>query len=270
MNSTTLKERAQRGIKLDDILVIDSHTHFGGYPWQKAYDTDFILRKMDRIGVNKACISSLLAVIIDFDLGNKQIDKLVKEHPDRFFGYCVVNPHYPQSIEEMDVYLNKPGFIGVKIHPHVHKCPVKSHRYKHIWETSATKGTVVLSHTEYPSVNCDPLMFGQIAKSYPSVPIILGHSGVSPEGFLRSIEVAKSYNNIYLELCNEYSHHLGEVEYAVKSVGSSRVLFGSDFACEDIGAQIGPILFAEISEDEKRNILGLNIKKLLEKIQRYR
>ena len=49
----------------------------------------------------------------------------------------------------------------------------------------------------------------------------------------------------------------------VESVGPDRVLYGSDYHLFDMRAQIGKIVTADISEEAKRKILGLNAARLL-------
>lgn len=281
MSRLNIKEKAQRGMSLDDILVIDIHAHYGGYAFQEDYApshkveqyTKLMISKMDKIGVDKICVSSVTAIYGDWEIGNNLVEEAVKLHPNRILGYYMVAPHYPESIsiEKMDEYLNKPGWIGLKIHPQDQFVgyPNGLRVYEPVFEIAAEKNMIVLSHTWYPSIYCDPPMFGEIAESYPSVPIILGHAGGSTEGFIRSVETAKEHDNLYLEL-NNYNHHFCEIEYLVKSLGSSRILFGSDFATQAMSAHIGPILFAQISEDEKKDILGLNSKRLLERTKHYR
>jgi predicted TIM-barrel fold metal-dependent hydrolase len=137
-----------------------------------------------------------------------------------------------------------------------------------LWEAANMKKAVVLAHTWYPSLYCDPAMFMEIADAYPSAQIILGHSGGSIDGMVRSVEAANRCENIYLELDN-VAHHYKEIEYLDRSMDTSRILFGSDFSSEDFAPHLGPILLADIEEEHKKMILGQNMKEMLTKINRY-
>lgn len=252
-----LKEKGQIGAKLDKVLVIDSHAHYS-----RTWLTDFdaYIKKMDLVGVDKACYA-----FMDGDMSKAM--ELYKTYSDRILIYYWYDP--TNEGEEVADWLDKPGVIGYKIHPaDSNGYPCNGEKYRVMWEAAEAKKAVVLSHTWYPNKYCDPAMFEEIAETYPSVPIILGHSGGSIEGIIRSIEAANKYENIYLELDN-VSHAYRLVEYLVEHVGISQILFGTDFATEDIGPHLGIILFAKIQEEAKKRILGLNMKELLERIDRY-
>lgn len=272
MSKLTLKEKAQKGIKFEDTLIIDAHAHLVNLAYQpnKVGVKDeraliigkFMLHRMDIIGVDKVCVSSILALHGDLKRGNMDTEKVLNAYPERFFGYYVVNPNDLPSRNEMEKWLDKPGVIGFKIHPNISSYPVDGDGYIPVWETALKKKAVVLSHTWGGNIYCDPLMFSEIARSYPSVPIILGHMGGSTEGIVKSVKVAKEHENIFLETDN-YNHPFGVIEYLVNEIGASRVLCGTDTATEPISVHLGVILYARISEENKKKILGLNMEKLI-------
>ena len=45
---------------------------------------------------------------------NDIVAAAIDRFPDRFLGWVTVNPMIPVSVEEVELYLNKPSFIGVK------------------------------------------------------------------------------------------------------------------------------------------------------------
>ena len=55
----------------------------------------------------------------------------------------------------------------------------------------------------------------------------------------------------------------GVIERLVAEAGADRVVFGSDVPLMDPRPQLGKIITAEISDDEKRLVLGENAKQLL-------
>jgi predicted TIM-barrel fold metal-dependent hydrolase len=54
------------------------------------------------------------------------------------------------------------------------------------------------------------------------------------------------------------------VERVVAAIGADRFMFGSDLTDLPIAWGFGPILFAHITEEEKRLILGENLQKILQ------
>jgi predicted TIM-barrel fold metal-dependent hydrolase len=49
----------------------------------------------------------------------------------------------------------------------------------------------------------------------------------------------------------------------VQRFGASKILFGSDFPDLDTSLNLGPLLTAKISDEDKRLILGLNMERIL-------
>ena len=79
-----------------------------------------------------------------------------------------------------------------------------------------------------------------------------------------AIEIAKKYDNAYLELTDTY-HFNGIIEKMCERAGSEKVIFGTDLPWFDPAYGMGCILFARISDEEKINILRNNILRIIKK-----
>ena len=253
----SLIENVFNGEKINS-LVIDAHGHYG-----TSLMPDFAdyIKEMDRVGIDKYCCAPLYQ--------NDKGLEFLQAYPDRVLLYHWYDPYYDMSEEELSKRLDVPGVIGFKIHPNANGVACNSKAFKTVWELANEKKTAVLSHTWYPNMYCDPSMYAGIAKDYPDAKIILGHSGGSVDGFLRSVKLVNKYENIYMELDNT-NHHYNQTEYLAKNADISKVLFGSDFPTEDFAPHLGPILAAQVEDTIKEKILGQNMKDLLESINRYR
>lgn len=96
---------------------------------------------------------------------------------------------------------------------------------------------------------------------------ILGHTGETFEGIKTCVELANRYENIYLDISGWGFMNKGYLEYLVKRVDVSKILFGSDFSWIDVRYAAAAVLFAGISEREKRMILSLNASRLFGQFQ---
>ncbi len=76
-----------------------------------------------------------------------------------------------------------------------------------------------------------------------------------------AVDAAKEWENLYLDLTGSALPR-GVLELMVARVGAERILFGTDIPFVDIRPQIGYVVFARISDDDKRKILGLNSQRL--------
>ncbi len=77
-----------------------------------------------------------------------------------------------------------------------------------------------------------------------------------------SVEVANECPNIYLETCSSGADH-GTIEYMVEHAGADRVLYGSDMPLMDSRFQVARIVTADMPDQAKRQVLGLNAIRLL-------
>ena len=55
---------------------------------------------------------------------NAYIDRTIQEHPEKFLGWIFVNPKTMDSIEEVERWIGRQGWIGVKTHPFWHSYAV--------------------------------------------------------------------------------------------------------------------------------------------------
>ena len=253
-----LKEKALAGEKLEDVLIIDADAH---YMVEYLPDFDGYIQRMDRVGIDKLFCSTM---------GNLDFQK---SYPDRIlsmYRYRDLSPDHELQKKYLMKWLDNPGTIGFgEVWPNGAGYPCNGDWYQTMWEVADSCKTVVMNHTWYPNQYCDPAMYAEIAEQYTNAQIVLVHSGGSVEGMLRAVKLVNKYDNVYMEL-NTTSHHYKEIEYLAKHANNDKVLYGSDFASEDFASQLGPIVFAQISEEIKAKFLGLNAKALLEKIGRYR
>ena len=244
--------------------VVDAHAHVG--PWFNFFtpepSADSMLRVMDRCGVRLAVVSATYAIGVDAVAGNAQVVAMVRQHPGRFAGYAVFNPHAPESLTDVERLLDMPSMVGIKIHPDVQAYAADGPLYAPIWELAARRAAPVLTHTFVDSPFSDPLMFAAIAARWPEVVMLLGHSGVTGEGHRRAMQVAGAHRNVYLELCGSFTtgHWIRQM---VERVGAQRVLYGSDFPFIELRYALGRVVFAGLPDADLALVLGGNARRIL-------
>jgi predicted TIM-barrel fold metal-dependent hydrolase len=62
----------------------------------------------------------------------------------------------------------------------------------------------------------------------------------------------------------------GFVETAVREVGAARVIYGSDAGGRTFASQLAKVLGADISEADRKAILGENLKRMMMPILRHK
>ena len=222
-----------------------------------------LLRFMDRVGIRTLCASHHLVVTGDLVEGNERSCDAAARFPGRILVYLGYNPNYPEegSVAELDRHIRKPGVMGIKLHPSSHLARPDDVRYRGAFEYARRHGLIVLIHSWGMR---DVAAVERVAREYPTVSMVIGHSGGYEFAAMEeAARVASVNGNVYLDLCLSGMFE-GEVELLVGEAGADKLLFGSDMPFMDPRPNLGRVLFARIGDQDKERILGLNMKRLVE------
>jgi len=245
-----------------DCPVISAHAHYGPYVgiyFPDRGEADSMLKMMDRAGVARA-ICAPHAGLIEPARGHELFARVIAAHPDRFAGYWCVNPNYPESLEQsLAQFERSTGFVGLKFLADYHRQPINGPRYAPALDYANAKGLPILLHTWGGSRYDGPALWADLAERYPRVPLLMGHSGYGEWDL--ALELARRYDNVYLELCAAY-HVNGVIERMVREVGSEKILYGEDMPWFDPQYSIGCVLCAHITDDDRHNILHRNAERI--------
>ncbi len=268
-------------------MIIDGHCHITDidepvWGW-KAFTGDDLIKVMDinfpvngklRI-VDKAVIMPALGITAipntTFEEQHKHVVDMVRKYPDRFIGNMVLNPRL--GVEEGVKYLEKlvkeDNFRMVKLHPTMHNYwPNSPDLVYPIFEAARKLNIPVLIHTGEPPYSV-PVLVAPLAKEFKDVPIIIAHLGTQKICYAdECVYMAQHHDNIFLETGWGVQPRLIE---AVRSLGSSRLIFGSDCPPMEIWSWVRPVevlgwdppLGVNLSTQEVENILGDNLAKLM-------
>jgi predicted TIM-barrel fold metal-dependent hydrolase len=259
----SLLERGRRGEMLADLNVIDVHGHLGRYHFAiPDLSPAGLIADMDRIGVRTILCSHLSCISGEVERGNQEVLDAMRTYPGRIEGYVTLCPDDEERARAETQRRLGEGFIGVKLHnangvSYTHKA------YAHALAAANERRMPVLLHTwggdeEFAQVR-------ELAAEYPDASVLLAHAGnTRPEEYVR---IAREFENLYLDPCASRAPR-GLVEQLVEEAGVDKVLWGSDAIFLSMAQQIGRVLGAKISDDDKRQVLSENPQKLLDRIRR--
>jgi uncharacterized protein len=265
MGDNPIHEAVKSGRPLREVAtVIDAHSHGGPYFnfWAPASDGASMVQQMDRTGVQAMLCAPHIAIGPDPRHGNDLVLEWSRRFPGRILAYAVPYPHEPETAEGELNRAFDAGAVAIKLHPPVHRYSIYDPGYSVAWKVASERHSFILTHTWHGDPYCAPKVFEGMAKAYPDVPIIFGHAGGVPAGFPLAIALAQQYPNIYLDTCGSYID--GKlVTRMVRAVGAERVVFGTDLPFIDSRYCLGKTALADLPIDELRQVMGLNIKRLL-------
>ncbi|MCC7355641.1 MAG: amidohydrolase family protein [Anaerolineae bacterium] len=236
-------------------LIIDVHTHIGSWPFPGRYqggDVCLNLELMQRSGIALSILSSTRAIVNNMEAGNAELAGVLARYAN-LRGYVVVNPRrLADSLHEVDRYAARPGFVGVKIHPHYCQTSIGSQPMVALFAELAERGRPVLIHT-WGESEVGALV--DLAARHPGLPIIAGHAGA--DAWRPLVEVAPRLPNLYLEFC--YSVPLRErIERAVAATDGRQVLFGSDATLFDPAYGLAAYNAAPMTAEQRERVMSLN------------
>ena len=265
--NSRIRSLAVEGMPLKDELIIDSHAHIGlmsdvHIPYGKLKG---IISHMNHLGIDQLCISAYAGLFADYKLGNDLVARAVRDYPTRFIGFAVINPNYSEEEiqAEMRRCTERLNMRAFKLHPGCHYYPPDGPKYFPVFEYANAHSYMVLNHTW--GINASYL--NKVAAQFRNACFIIGHGSSlaavrgenRPSGYE---ELLRKRDNVSLSLTTCY--RFGEVERLVKEVGSEKVLFGTDMSYLDGASQLGTVAYARISDEDKRKILGLNMKQIID------
>ncbi|MFN9969898.1 MAG: amidohydrolase family protein, partial [Phycisphaerae bacterium] len=106
-----------------------------------------------------------------------------------------------------------------------------------------------------------PLDLVALAARHPQTHFICGHAGGQWELGIRAV---RSSPNISVELAGS-DPTSGFTEMAVRELGASRVIYGSDAAGRSFASQLAKVYGADISDEDRRLIFRDNLRKLIQR-----
>ncbi|MGC9349556.1 MAG: amidohydrolase family protein [Anaerolineae bacterium] len=262
-NSALAREFWEYG-RAESCPIYDMHGHMGYYPaifFPRAHAPD-MLRTMNDVGV-RLLVFSHHSALHSPNLANEPSIEAVREFPDRFRAYCLVNPNYPEQLSrDLNVFedLFPDVYVGFKFLSDYHKVALTDDRYRPAWEYADEHELLVLAHTWGGSQYDGEDVVCEAAKRYPNVKFLLGHS--CHGAWDAAVRLANDFPNIYLELTAVFDDR-GTIEKFVHGAGSDRMLFGTDLPWFDPHHAVGVLMNAEITDEDRHNICHRNAEKLL-------
>jgi predicted TIM-barrel fold metal-dependent hydrolase len=233
--------------------VLDFHAHMGNLvnAYMPFGSPEKMLYLMDRSNVRCALFSSHH----DLTVGNRFIldeIEICKKHPGRFKLYMTVFSRHCDFKEDIKIFEKyREHFVGFKLHPSYSGIMPDHSLNRPYLEYADAHGLLVLGHTwsglEMPYEN--------VLKKYKNLKLIGGHCFYDNWRFTANL--ALNYENFYPEL-TAVLFKRGALEEMVSICGANKILFGCDMPWFSYTYYIGALLSAEITDQQREDILWNN------------
>lgn len=253
-------------------MVIDCHMHVQGNA-DGSLDEEYCANTIeagDLLGIDVFCVSDLKldgpVQYEDFHAANERVKVAVAKYPERYKGYCFVNPGDNRAMDEITQRVRDEGFVGIKLYNHF---TIDDPIQEPIIERAIEWQVPLLMHAGYPTDAAtrerqphisNAAHFVNAAKRYPEAIFIEAHIGGGGdwEWCIKHLREAPSvYFDTSGSVIDEWV-----VDMCAKELGVDRMLFATDMTME---GGVGKILDADLTEDERTQVFGGNFKGILDR-----
>jgi uncharacterized protein len=254
-------------------VIIDCHAHLSHHSRSTWAEEDrLLIEAADRLEIDQLCCSVLTprrpASAQGFQECNAWVAEAMARFPGRLQGYCYVNPGYTrEALDEIHRCVEDRGFMGIKLYnEYTATEPV-------VWpviELAIESRVPVLHHaghahyfvTEQPRIS-DGGHLAELSRRYPEAMLICAHAGGGGD-WEWTIKALRHAPGVFLDTSGSVIDE-GIVEMAAATLGVDRLLFGCDMSMTQ---GVGKIRSAQLSNAEKRQVLGENMTTILGRRER--
>ena len=252
----------ESGRGLPDTLVIDGHIHVAEWPHAPTFSSleeaeVGSLRYMDSNGVDAICAVSggYIFGLADYHRGNDFLLALWQRIPDRLIPFMGINPN--DSRAAVLAELRRMYAAGIRciklINAYQGNYPGDGPNLMALYEFAAEHRMLVFNHA------WSEAEITRIAAQFPQTDFVFGHYWGGYQD-----EVMIKFANVYANIWN-YGR-MGWLERGLSRVGARKLMLGSDGFLNALSVGIGPVVFANLSDEEKRLVLGLNTARLVDRV----
>lgn len=245
-------------------MIIDAHNHLGQPVglWSAGQSAEKLVADMKKGGVEKAVALPYIEYTDMIPAMNDYVAQSVKKYPEQLIGFFVLNPwHKERALSEFDRCTELLKLKGLKLHPFLHSYPLSSHSLLDpIFEKCVRKKIPIICHGSGDSTFHTPSQFGEMAETFPEVPLIMAHMGFWQQTE-DAIAKASKYDNLFLETA--YVPDIDVIREAAEKVGPEKIVFGSDTPGTSFRLEIMKIKEALPKEKYQELVLGGNLARIL-------
>ena len=259
-----------------NMRIWDQHAHLASVPGDTPEQRmAFLVKCMDRLGVERLILSQGYSADMhptpdQFRQENDRVLRAVKAFPDRAYGSVYLSPAYLDfSLQEFDRCVRDGPMVSIGEIEAEARCNVPE--MDPIAERAVALNVPILQHEFLNALGnqpgeSSPFDVVELALRHPKLQIVCAHTGGNWELGIRAI---RSTKNVYAGIAGS-DPTSGFVEMAVRELGAERVIYGSDVGGRSFSSQIAKVEGAQISESDKKLILGGNLRRLLTPILRLK
>ena len=186
--------------------------------------------------MDRVIVFGIKAPFCGINADQNLIAEFVKQHSDRFIGWCSVDPNDADCVEQLEHYVNDLGLCGLKCSPIYQNWNPQDPRHLPLFKKAESLGIPVNVHQGTSFVRLGPLKYANpiqleaIAVACPDLRLVISHMGHPWED--ECVVLIRKHPNFYTNISalhyrplRHYQAFMSALEYGVEH----KLIFGSDF-----------------------------------------
>jgi predicted TIM-barrel fold metal-dependent hydrolase len=232
----------------------------------------------DRLGIEKLVVSKIISADSNLKATpeevracNNEVLSAMKKYPDRYLGWCFVNPRNgKESIEEINRCTGE-GMIGLKVY---NQAKINDPLFYPVIEKMIDLKMIILMHahcglgvggkrTRYGNIQPNssiPEDFAEAAERYPEAMFQYAHTGGGGD-WEYACKVLGKYRNVYIDTSGS-NNEGAMIDFTIDHFGEDRIFFGTDGSYLQ---GVGTILSSKLNESQRYKIFFDNFNSVLKK-----
>lgn len=205
-------------------MIVDCHTHVGerchlskdfvadlravsGNP-----DADFVVdldahwEAMEP--VDRAIVLGFRAHHVGYVVPNEYVADYVHKHSEKLIGFCSIDPHDDDAVEQLDHCVRNLGLRGLKLGPIYQNMHPQDPRFMRLFQRAEQLDIPVLIHQgttfcrDVSLEYANPVLLQPVAREFPKLRVIIAHLGHPWIG--ECISLIRKHPNFYSDLSALY------------------------------------------------------------------
>jgi predicted TIM-barrel fold metal-dependent hydrolase len=185
---------------------------------------------------DKVVVFGLRAPFCGINVPQELVAAFVRQHADRFVGWCSVDPNDADCVDQLVYYANDLGLRGLKVAPIYQNFDPQDPKHLPLFQKAEQLGIPVIWHQGTSFVRPGPLKYSNpiqledIAVACPDLRMIIAHMGHPWE--TECVVLIRKHPHLYADVSalhyrplRHYQAFLTALEYGVEH----KLIFGSDF-----------------------------------------
>jgi predicted TIM-barrel fold metal-dependent hydrolase len=237
------------------IDIVDAHVNVGVFEGLEL-TAPSLCDRMRETSVRSAVVCSLDALCRRERKGNDDLARLQRTHAGTLFGLATVHPSDPPTLLDRAF---SDGLVGLKLNPRLQNFDPVVARLDALLDICRSYDRPVMIHCGMARPATHPEALARIARRHPRVRFVFAHIGGTNTHL--TVEEIASLDNVFVE--TSVSRHVYDpILRAVRRLGASRVMFGSDAPFGSLSIELYRVLASGLTDGELGEVLGASARRV--------